>query len=139
MIRIRSTRPLAILCVDDDPDIRTIAAMALRLDSAIAVRAVGSGAEALAMLRAAADGWRPNVILLDVMMPEMDGPATLAAIRALDGYSDVPIVFMTARARKPDLEGYAALGIDGVIVKPFDPLHLADDVRALIEDGAAPI
>ena len=68
----------------------------------------------------------PDGILLDVMMPGMDGPDTLAAIRALGGYADLPIIFMTARARKADLDGYNALGANGVIVKPFDPMHLAE-------------
>jgi two-component system OmpR family response regulator len=127
------TRPLKILCIDDDPDIRTIAVMALGLDPAMTIRAAASGSEAVALLRS--DQWRPNGILLDVMMPGMDGPETLAAIRALGGYGDMPIIFMTARARKADLDGYTALGANGVIVKPFDPMHLAADVRALLDGG----
>ncbi len=124
-------RPLKILCIDDDPDIRTAAAMALALDPAMVVRAAVSGSEAVALLRS--DAWRPDGILLDVMMPEMDGPATLAAIRALGGYADLPVIFMTARARRSDIAGYTALGADGVIVKPLDPMHLASDVRFLVE------
>ena len=125
------TRPLKILCIDDDPDIRTIAVMALGLDAAMTIHAAASGAEAVALLRS--DAWRPDGILLDVMMPGMDGPATLAAIRALGGYADVSVIFMTARARQSDLDGYTALGANGVIVKPFDPMHLAEDVRSLID------
>jgi len=124
-------RPLKLLCVDDDPDIRTIAVMALELDSGIAVRAVPSGAAALTILRG--DSWRPDAVLLDVMMPAMDGPATLSAIRALGGYDDLPVIFMTARARDSDLASYRRQGAMGIIVKPFDPLHLAEDVRALVE------
>ena len=122
------TRPLKILCIDDDPDIRTIAVMALGLDAAMTIRAAASGAEAVALLRS--DAWRPDGILLDVMMPGMDGPATLAAIRALGGYADVSVIFMTARARQSDLDGYTALGANGVIVKPFDPMHLAEEVSS---------
>jgi len=125
------TQLLQILCIDDDPDIRTIAVMALGLDSAMTIRSAASGMEAVALLRG--DSWRPDGILLDVMMPGMDGPATLVAIRALGGYADLPVIFMTARARKADLDGYTALGANGVIIKPFDPMHLAEDVRALIE------
>jgi len=128
------SRPLAILCIDDDPDIRTIAAMALALDPAIAVRGAASGADAIALLRE--EAWRPDAIMLDVTMPGMDGPATLAAIRAL-GLDEVPVIFMTARARKTDLDSYDLLGADGVIVKPFDPLSLADDVRSLVDRGRA--
>ena len=130
-------RPLQILCVDDDPDIRTIAAMALGLDPLIAARGVASGAEAIALL-ADRDGWRPDAVLLDVMMPGMDGPATLAAIRALGDHGALPIIFMTARARQVDLDGYVGLGAAGVIVKPFDPLHLAEQVRALVRDRRRP-
>lgn len=125
------TVPIKILCVDDDPDIRTIAVMALGLDPGIEVHAASSGSEALAVLRA--DGWRPDAVLLDVMMPGMDGLGTLAAIRSLGGFEDLPVIFMTARARKEDLDSYRRLGATGVIVKPFDPLHLTEDVRALIE------
>lgn len=125
------TAPFKILCVDDDPDIRTIAVMALGLDPTLQVQAASSGSEALAVLRG--DDWRPDAVLLDVMMPEMDGLATLAAIRSLGGYADLPVIFMTARARKEDLDSYRSRGATGVIVKPFDPLHLAEDVRALIE------
>jgi CheY-like chemotaxis protein len=125
------TGSLKILCVDDDPDIRTIAVMALGLDPGLMVRAATSGPEALLLLRS--EDWRPDAILLDVMMPGMDGPSTLAAIRSLGGFDDMPILFMTARAAKADLDGYRTLGATGVIVKPFDPLHLAEDVRALID------
>ncbi len=125
------TTPIKILCVDDDPDIRTIAVMALGLDPGIEVHAASSGSEALLVLRG--DAWRPDAVLLDVMMPVMDGLATLAAIRALGGNEDLPVIFMTARARKEDLDSYRSQGATGVIVKPFDPLHLAEDVRALID------
>jgi CheY-like chemotaxis protein len=124
------TAMISILCVDDDPDIRTIAVMALGLDSAIAVRAASSGAEALALLDE--PGWRPDAVLLDVMMPGMDGPAVLAAIRARGDGATLPVIFMTARARKADVDAYRDLGAIGVIVKPFDPLTLAREVRALI-------
>jgi len=124
------TAQIRILCVDDDPDIRTIAVMALGLDPGMEVRSVGSGAEALALLNEG--GWRPDVVLLDVMMPGMDGPAVLATIRGRSETSALPVIFMTARARKADVDAYRDLGAIGVIVKPFDPLTLAGEVRALI-------
>lgn len=124
---------LKILCVDDDHDIRTIATMALGLDPALDVRAVGSGVEMLGLLRSYR--WRPDAILLDVMMPDMDGPASLAAVRAFSAYSDLPVIFMTARAGKADVAAYRKLGARGVIVKPFNPIRLADEVRALVENG----
>jgi CheY-like chemotaxis protein len=122
------TDTLRILCVDDDHDIRTIAVMALGLDPATEVRSVGTGAEALAML--GEGGWSPDVVLLDVMMPGMDGPAVLAALQTRG--ETPPVIFMTARARRTDVDAYKALGAVGVIVKPFDPLALAGEVRALI-------
>lgn len=124
------TDRLTLLCVDDDPDIRTVALMALGLDAGIQAQAASGGAEALQWLRR--EELRPDAILLDVMMPEMDGPAVLAEIRAMPEFQDLPVIFMTARARQQDVAHYRALGANGVIVKPFDPLHLAEDVRALL-------
>ncbi|WBO23014.1 response regulator [Sphingomonas abietis] len=124
------TSRIRILCVDDDPDIRTITALALGLDAAIEVRTAASGVEALEAMRV--DGWWPDAVLLDMMMPVMDGPAVLAAIRMGEEGRSLPVIFMTARAGYRDLEGYRDLGAAGVIVKPFDPLRLAEDVRVLI-------
>jgi CheY-like chemotaxis protein len=127
------TAQIRILCVDDDPDIRTIAVMALGLDPVMEVRSASSGVEALAML--AEPAWQPDVVLLDVMMPGMDGPAVLATIRSKSDTIALPVIFMTARARKADVDAYRDLGAIGVIVKPFDPLALAREVRALIGAG----
>ena len=121
---------MRILCIDDDRDIQTITALALGLDAAIEVRSVTSGAEGIALLRKGE--WMPDAVLLDVMMPGIDGPAALAAIRSVEGASSLPVIFMTARARKADVDAYISLGATGVIVKPFDPLCLAGQVRALI-------
>ena len=124
------TARMRILCVDDDPDIRTIAVMALGLDPAMEVRSASSGVEAMALLDAG--DWRPDVVLLDVMMPGMDGPTVLATIRSRGYGNALPVIFMTARARKADVDAYRDLGAIGVIVKPFDPLALAGEVRALV-------
>lgn len=118
-----------ILYVDDDRDVRTIATMALGLDAALEVRAAGSAAEALALLDT---GWRPDAILLDVMMPEVDGPTLFGMLRQRPELARVPILFMTARSRDADVAGYRALGAAGVILKPFDPLQLASEVRAIV-------
>lgn len=117
-----------ILYVDDEDDIREIAAMALELDPGLLVRDCGSGAEAVEV----AVAWRPQLILLDVMMPEMDGPATLAALRARAETADTPVAFITARTQREDLDRLMALGACGVIAKPFDPMTLAERVRALL-------
>lgn len=117
-----------ILYVDDEDDIREVAVMALELDPGFLVRDCGSGRAALAV----AAQWKPDLILLDVMMPDMDGPATLAALRAQPETADTPVAFITARAGRDDAERLAALGACGIVAKPFDPMTLAAQVRALL-------
>ena len=124
------TAALALLYVDDDADIRLIVEMALGLDPAIEVRMACSGAEAV-RLAAASEG-RPDVLVLDILMPGMDGVETLRALRALPGFETIPALFMTAKGRDADVARYRAEGAIGVILKPFDPLRLAADIRAMI-------
>lgn len=124
------TRPLKLLYVDDDTDIRTIVEMALALDPGIEARTAKSGAEALDAI--AASDWRPDVLVLDVMMPGMDGIETLHALRALPGLGTTPALFMTAKARDVDVARYREEGAAGVILKPFDPLQLTTEIRTLI-------
>jgi two-component system OmpR family response regulator len=116
---------LRILHVDDEPDIREVVELSLGLDPAFSVRSCASGSDALA---AAAD-WSPDLILCDVMMPVMDGPATLARLRECPRTVNIPVVFMTARAQTRELEHFKSLGAIGVIAKPFDPMTLANEVR----------
>jgi CheY-like chemotaxis protein len=112
-----------ILYVDDEADIREVAQMALELDGDLEVRACGSGAEAVRV----APQWAPDLILLDVMMPQMDGPATLRALR--EAGEKAPIVFITARTQGSERAALIAAGALGVIAKPFDPMTLAASVR----------
>jgi CheY-like chemotaxis protein len=114
-----------ILHVDDEPDIREVVEISLGLDPNLAVRGCGSGGEALA----AARDWSPSLILLDVMMPGMDGPTTLQHLRKSPQTASIPVVFMTARAQPRELEHFVSLGAEGVIPKPFDPMTLASSVR----------
>jgi CheY-like chemotaxis protein len=116
---------LRILHVDDEPDIREVVELSLGLDPAFSVRSCASGADALAT---AAD-WSPDMILCDVMMPVMDGPATLLRLRECPQTVNTPVVFMTARAQTRELEHFKSLGATGVIPKPFDPMTLANSVR----------
>jgi two-component system OmpR family response regulator len=116
---------LRILHVDDEPDIREIVELSLGLDPAFTVRSCASGSDALAT---AAD-WSPDLILCDVVMPIMDGPATLARLRKCPQTAGTPVVFMTARAQRHELEHFKSLGATGVIAKPFDPMTLPDAVR----------
>jgi CheY-like chemotaxis protein len=120
---------LHVLYVDDEPDIREVAMLSLKLDPQIDCRAVDSGAKAIELLSDAA--WAPDLILLDVMMPLMDGPTTLATLRALPASAATPVVFMTARAQGFERDRLLKLGAVGVIPKPFDPMTLAKQLRAL--------
>ena len=126
--------PQKILLVDDDEDIRLVGAIALQRTSGWKVVEAASGREALC--RIAED--RPDVVLLDVMMPDVDGPATLARIRSDPKTADLPVIFLTARAQKHEIESYLALGADGVIAKPFDVITLADEIRRIVDVSAKP-
>jgi CheY-like chemotaxis protein/HPt (histidine-containing phosphotransfer) domain-containing protein len=120
-----------ILHVDDEPDIREVVELSLGLDPCFLVRSCASGEEALVV----AASWMPQAILCDVMMPVMDGPATLARLRQNPQTANIPVIFMTARAQRRELEQFKAIGAAGVICKPFDPMTLADELRRLL--GAA--
>jgi CheY-like chemotaxis protein len=127
---------LRILHVDDEPDIREVVQISLGLDPDIALRACASGEEALVV---AAD-WSPDLILLDVMMPVMDGPTTLTHLRGDPRTADTPVVFMTARAQTSEIEQFIALGARGVVSKPFDPMKLAALVRSQLQaKGLGPL
>jgi CheY-like chemotaxis protein len=123
-------RPLSsVLYVDDEPDIREIAALSLGLDGTLSVRTARSGAEAIATAREFA----PDLVLLDVMMPDLDGPAVLGRFRADPQLANVPVVFVTAKTLPSELERFRALGAADVISKPFDPMRLLEQVRMVWE------
>lgn len=126
---------IRVLHVDDEADIREVVGIALSLDPDLVVRSCASGRAAIATAKA----WMPDLILLDVMMPIMDGPATLARLREGVTTSGIPVVFMTARAQSCELQMFKSLGAAGVIRKPFDPMTLAASVRSHINGGAARI
>jgi len=121
---------LKLLYVEDEPDIMEVATLSLELDPGIEVKSADCGEAALALL--ADETWRPDVILLDVMMPDMDGPTTLGLIRQRADLAETPVIFVTARAQNEDRTRLMGLGARGVITKPFDPLSLDQDVRALL-------
>ncbi|HYD43970.1 MAG TPA: response regulator [Phenylobacterium sp.] len=126
---------LKVLYVDDEPDIREVATLSLELDPGIKVRAAESGPQALEWV--AAGEWRPDLVLLDVMMPGMDGPSVLKALRLLEPTRETPVVFITARAQSHERNRFLELGAAGVITKPFDPMTLATELRAVIAARAA--
>jgi two-component system, OmpR family, response regulator len=117
-----------VLYVDDEPDIREVATLSLQLDPRIEVRAAASGDEALEVF--ARGDWTPDVVLLDVMMPVMDGPGVLKALRETGAAT--PVVFITARAQSHERGRLMDLGALGVISKPFDPMSLAKDLCAVL-------
>lgn len=119
-----------VMYVEDDPDIREIAAMALEDVGGLTVNICGSGDQALHEIQA----FNPQMLLLDVMMPGMDGPATLEALRHQGLLNEsVAVAFMTAKVHPEEVARYKALGAIDVIAKPFDPMTLADNVRAVWE------
>lgn len=121
---------MMILHVDDDEGIRALTELAFSLGGQATVRSAASGAEAISALEA---GCRPDVILLDVMMPDLDGPGVLAKVRELPGHERTPVIFMTAQSQAHELDRLIALGGIGVIIKPFDPLALPGRVDDLLK------
>jgi CheY-like chemotaxis protein len=114
-----------ILYVEDDADIRTIAKLSLEAVGGFTVQVANSGAEALDI----APAFMPDLILLDVMMPGMDGPTTMQALRKLPEFEQTPIVFMTAKVMQSEIARYKEIGALDVIHKPFDPMTLSDRVK----------
>ena len=123
---------MLILHVDDDEGIRALTELAFSLGGHGTVHSAASGAEAIAALES---GLRPDLILLDVMMPELDGPGVLTQIRTLAGHRETPVIFMTAQTQDHELNRLAALGSIGVIIKPFDPLTLPERVKGMLGDS----
>jgi CheY-like chemotaxis protein len=110
-----------VLHVDDDPVVREVVEDSLRLSSVFVVQSCASSHEALSIVAQ----WLPDIILLDVVMPVMDGPQTLARLRAFPPTAYIPVVFMTARAQNWEVELFRSCGAAGVVRKPFNPLTLA--------------
>jgi two-component system OmpR family response regulator len=109
-----------ILCVEDEPDIRAIAHLALEAIGGFTVDVCGSGEEAIRKVVS----FRPDLILLDVMMPGMDGPSTLKALRGTEVCENTPVVFMTAKVQPAEIAHLMSLGAIAVVAKPFDPAEL---------------
>ncbi len=116
-----------ILYVEDEPDIQAVARVALELLGGFEIRVCSHGAEALQQVR----DFVPDLVLLDVMMPGMDGPATLQRLRADPATAHIPVIFLTAKVQESEVALYQAMGALNVIAKPFDPMTLADQVRRI--------
>lgn len=124
------TRPLKrILFVEDDPDIQAVAQLALEAVGGFTVAVSSSGPEALAR----APDFAPDLILLDVMMPGMDGLATFARLREHPDTAQIPVIFMTAKVQASEVAHYRQLGALDVISKPFDPMTLSQTIQGIWE------
>lgn len=126
MVEIRK-----VLLVDDDPNIRKLAKMSLERVGNWEVMVAGSGTEALELL----NSYRPDVVLLDVMMPGLDGRMTLAQLKKTPVVADLPVILMTAKVQNEEMDEYLGLGALGVIIKPFDPMLLPAEISAIVNDG----
>lgn len=114
-----------ILCVEDEPDIREIVKLTLETVGGFKVELCESGQEALKI----APEFGPDLILLDVMMPDLSGPETLSALREIPELRDTPVVFMTAKTQAEEIHRFEIAGAHGVITKPFDPMTLPTQIR----------
>ena len=119
---------MKVLIIDDDADIRLIAGLSLGRVGGMDVIEAASGAEGVRK----AQEEKPDVILLDMMMPTMDGLETLAALRSQPATASTPVIFLTAQALGDQVQRMTSLGAAGVLIKPFDPRTLSQDVRALV-------
>lgn len=116
-----------ILMVDDEPDIRIVAHLSLTAVGGFSVELCSSGQEAIQK----AEAFAPDLILLDVMMPGMDGPTTLGKLRGLPALEHTPVIFMTAKVQPQEVARLKATGALDVLAKPFDPMTLPDSLRRI--------
>ena len=116
-----------ILMVDDDEDVRALGRLSLERVGRFEVAICESGPEALDVVT----GFEPDLILLDVMMPGMDGRETLERIQQIPEAESVPVVFLTAKVMDREVDAYRGLGVAGVIAKPFDPMALPERLREI--------
>ena len=121
--------PRSILLIEDDADIRRVAEIALQFRSAHHVLTAEGGEEGLKLARE----HHPDVILLDVMMPGMDGYETCRHLKGLPETAEIPVIFLTARNRDDTIQRWRELGAVGFIAKPFDPLALAEQVEEILQ------
>lgn len=119
---------MKVLIIDDEEDIRSIASMSLGILGGIDVVEADGGEDGIS--KAAVEN--PDAILLDMMMPGLDGPSTLVKLRANEATKNIPVIFLTARAMNSEMEKLKQMGATGVLTKPFDPTTLASQVKAIL-------
>ena len=120
---------MKVLIIDDEEDTRSIASMSLSILGGLEVVEAESGLEGISK----AEKEQPDVILLDMMMPYMDGTQTLEALQLNQGTKNIPVIFLTAKAMASEIERLKGMGAAGVLAKPFDPTILANQVRAILK------
>lgn len=123
---------MKILIIDDEDDLRLIARVSLSRIGGMEVVEAGTGQDALTR----AEAEQPDAILLDVMMPLMDGPTILQALRDNAATAAIPVIFLTAKAMSSEIERLLAMGVAGVLTKPFDPLTLHEEIRQILKEQA---
>jgi CheY-like chemotaxis protein len=120
--------PRKILIIDDEDDIREVAALSLESVAGWEVFTANSGSQGLAR----AVEHQPDAILLDVMMPGMDGPTTFRELRKNPATAKIPVLLLTAKVQSNDQRRFADLGVESVLFKPFDPMTLADQISSVL-------
>jgi len=124
-----------ILCVDDDPDVRTLLEIGLSLVAGFDVVTCGSAREAAGAI----EEFAPDLVILDDRMPITGGERTMKILQERSGLNDIPTIFLTALARPEDVDRLSACGAIAVISKPFDPMTLGDEIRRTYKQNAASI
>jgi CheY-like chemotaxis protein len=117
-----------ILVIDDEDDIREVAALSLETVAGWQVYVANSGTQGLAR----AIDLQPDAILLDVMMPGMDGPTTFRELRRNPATSAIPVLLLTAKVQGSDQRRFADLGVEAILFKPFDPLTLSSQISTVL-------
>lgn len=123
---------MKVLYIEDEPDIRALAEMMMESMGGFTVKSCADGMTALAE----APGFAPDLIVLDVMMPGLSGPETLAKLRELPVTAKTPAIFMTGKSQQSEIDSLMALGAIGIINKPFDPMTVAGKIRELADSVA---
>lgn len=118
---------MTVVLAEDDPDIQLVARLSLKR-AGFTVKVVGNGQEALDAISAE----RPDVVLLDWMMPELDGPETCRRLKADPATSSIPVIFLTAKSQEAEIQRGLSLGASGYVTKPFDALTLGQQIKDLV-------
>ena len=116
-----------ILYAEDEPDVQTVVELTVQTMSDYEIKICDNGKKLLENV----EEYNPDLILLDVMMPEMDGPTTFKHLQENEKTKNIPVVFMTAKAQVHEIETFKETGVLGVITKPFDPINLCNEIKKI--------